>query len=169
MGISGSGKSTLAGELSRRLGASHIELDAIHHQPGWTAISDEDFVAALEPRLDSEAWVVDGNYSQVTELILERADTVILLDYPRTLVMRRVILRTLRRGLTRQELWNGNRESLVNLFSRRPDINIDVWAWTMHGRRHQRNLEIEEFARSTGRRVHRFEHPRDTRVWLDSL
>ena len=169
MGISGSGKSTLAQSLAMRLNAVHIELDAIHHQPQWSAISDADFIAALEPRLSADSWVVDGNYSQVTDFILERADTVILLDYPRPLVMWRVIIRTLRRGITRQELWNGNRESLRNLLSRNPETNIVLWAWTMHNRRHQRNLEIERVMRAAGRKVHRFEHPRDTRVWLDSI
>lgn len=169
MGISGSGKSTLAQSLATRLNAPHIELDAIHHQPQWSAISDADFIAALELRLAADSWVVDGNYSQVTGFILDRADAVILLDYPRPLVMWRVILRTLRRGITRQELWNGNRESLRNLLSRNPETNIVLWAWTMHARRHQRNLEIEQVMSAAGREVHRFEHPRDTRAWLDSI
>ena len=41
--------------------------------------------------------MTDGNYSRVQDLIWARADTVIWLDPPRYLVMRRVIWRTLRR------------------------------------------------------------------------
>jgi len=39
------------------------------------------------------------------------------LALPRWTVMRRLLARTVRRGIVRRELWNGNRESLRNLFS----------------------------------------------------
>lgn len=169
MGISGSGKTTLARELANRFECAHIELDSIHHQPNWTPISDEEFAAALLPRLESPHWVVDGNYSQVTSLVMDRADTVVLLDYSRRLVMCRVVLRTLRRGIRREELWNGNRESLRNLFNPSRDKNIIVWAWSMHGLRHQRNLEYEAQLKQQGRTVFRFENPADTDSWLASI
>lgn len=169
MGISGSGKSTLAKTLSQRFELPRTELDAIHHQPNWTPISDVGFVAALEPTLEQDQWVIDGNYSQVTDLILQRADTVILLDYSRPVVMARVLRRTLLRGLLRTELWNGNRESLRNLLSRDPEVNVVMWAWTMHGRRHERNLEVQRRFEGSAIQVHRFEHPRQTRVWLESI
>ena len=52
-----------------------------------------------------------------------RADTVVWLDLPRSQVMRQIVSRTFRRVLTREELWNGNREPVENL-----------WAWTRgHG------------------------------------
>jgi adenylate kinase family enzyme len=169
MGISGSGKSTLARELSQRFGCEHIELDSIHHQPGWTPISDEDFAATLLPRLTADSWVVDGNYSQVTQLIMDQASLVILLDYPRPLVMRRVIWRTIRRGVLREELWNGNRESLLNLLKRSHEENIVLWAWRMHGIRHQRNLDFEAALRAADRDVLRFEKPVDTAAWLEGI
>jgi adenylate kinase family enzyme len=34
IGNSGLGKSTISAELARRIGAPHIELDAIRHRPG---------------------------------------------------------------------------------------------------------------------------------------
>jgi hypothetical protein len=46
--------------------------------------------------------------------VLERADTVVWLDLPRRIWLPRLVVRTLRRALTREELWNGNRESLWN-------------------------------------------------------
>jgi hypothetical protein len=68
------------------------------------------------------AWVVDGNYPRVVMEgpVWRRADTVVWLDLPRPTVMRQVVLRTLRRVLTRQTLWNGNREPFSNLWSARP-------------------------------------------------
>jgi hypothetical protein len=68
----------------------------------------------------------------VQDLIWARADTVVWLDYPRSLVMRRIIRRTLRRMIRREELWNGNRERWRNLASLDPERSIIAWAWTQH-------------------------------------
>lgn len=65
-------------------------------------------------------------------LVWGRADTVVWVDPPRHVVMRRLLTRTVRRGITREELWNGNRESLRNLFSRDPEVNLVLWAWRKH-------------------------------------
>ncbi len=81
----------------------------------------------------SPGWVVDGNFSQVRDLVWARADTIIWLDFPRRIVMRRVVVRTLRRALTREELWNGNREPWSNLWSLDPDRSIIAWSWQGHG------------------------------------
>lgn len=62
--------------------------------------------------------MVDGNYSAVQELIWTRADTVVWFDLPLALVLSRIIGRTLRRVVSRQELWNGNGEPFSNLWSR---------------------------------------------------
>ena len=42
IGTSGSGKTTFAGELARRLGVRHVDLDAINWQPGWRDLSQHD-------------------------------------------------------------------------------------------------------------------------------
>jgi hypothetical protein len=47
-------------------------------------------------------------------------------------VMRRVILRTLRRAVTRQALWNGNREPLTNFYRLDPQQNIISWTWVKY-------------------------------------
>ena len=133
VGNSGSGKSTIARRLAASLGAPHIELDAIFHQPGWQELPTDEFRAAVAQAVGAESWVVDGNYSVVRNVVLARADTVVWLDLGRSLVMRRVVARTVRRVLTRQELWNGNREPFANLYRWDPTKNIIRWAWTRHG------------------------------------
>jgi hypothetical protein len=57
---------------------------------------------------------------------------VVWLDLPRRLVMRRIILRTVRRAVTRERLWNDNREPLANLYRLDPEKNIIRWAWVRH-------------------------------------
>lgn len=76
-----------------------------------------------------DGWVVDGNYRPVQDLVQGAADTIVFLDRARWLVTTRVACRSVRRVITREELWNGNRETLRNLMSRDPERNIIVWAW----------------------------------------
>jgi adenylate kinase family enzyme len=132
VGNSGSGKTTVARELAAALGVPQLELDAIFHQPGWQPLEPEAFRQRVDAFTAGQAWVVDGNYSTVRDIVWSRADTVVWLDLPRSLVMRQVVRRTLRRTATRVELWNGNREPWSNLFRFKPEESIIAWAWTRH-------------------------------------
>ena len=138
VGNSGSGKTTVARELAARLGAEHIELDALFHQPGWQELNRDTFRAVVAERAEGERWVMCGNYSSALDVVWARADTVVWLDLPRRVVMRRVVGRTVRRSLTREELWNGNREPLANLYRWDPERSIIRWAWTHHAVYHRR-------------------------------
>jgi adenylate kinase family enzyme len=141
VGNSGSGKSTLARRIANALNAPYVELDAIHHLPGWQPIDPEDFMARVEEVTAGETWVVDGNYRRVVVEgpVWRRADTVVWLDLPRRRVMRQVVARTFRRLAMREELWNGNREPLRNLYRWDPHRSIIRWAWTQHGKYEQRH------------------------------
>jgi hypothetical protein len=69
--------------------------------------------------------VVDGNYRAVVpDLVWARADTVVWLDLPRRTVLRRVTWRSLRRVVRREELWNGNRETLATVLSWDPKRSV---------------------------------------------
>jgi hypothetical protein len=82
--------------------------------------------------------VVDGNYGAVRTLVWDSADTVVWLDLPCRTVMRRIILRTLHRIVTRAELWNGNRERWRNFFSLDPERSVIAWSWTSYADKGQR-------------------------------
>jgi len=134
VGNSGSGKSTLARELAACLGVPHIELDSVFHQPGWEPLPKDEFERLVAGRTNEDGWVVDGNYSAVRPIVWARADTVVWLDLPKRTVMRQVAWRTVRRAVTRQELWNGNREPLANFLSWVPEKSIISWAWHNHAK-----------------------------------
>lgn len=134
VGVSGSGKSTLATRLASRLELVHLELDSLQHQANWTPLPPARFRERVDRFTSThDAWVVDGNYGVVRDLVWGRADTVVWLDLPRWKVMGQLLHRTTRRWLHREELWNGNRESIDNfIYLWDPDRSLLAWAWTQH-------------------------------------
>lgn len=130
--------------MARALALPTIELDAIFHQPGWTPLPDAPFRERVTEALASEGWVVDGNYSTVRDIIWDRADTVVWFDLPFGIVMSRVVWRSIRRVITREELWNGNREHWSNLCSCHPEKSIIAWSATRHRVYRQRYAEAEQ-------------------------
>lgn len=119
IGPSGSGKTTLARQLAHHFDYPHIELDSLYWGPNWTRSDDEAFCARTAERLQSPAWVVDGNYSQVRSYIWARADLVLWLDYPMSIVVSRLGWRTLKNVLTQRPLCGTtNRENWGNVLHR---------------------------------------------------
>jgi adenylate kinase family enzyme len=110
---SGTGKTTFGRALAARLGLPFHELDALNHGPGWTEATAAELRARVEPLVAGPAWVIDGAYrGKLGDLVLARADTVVWLDLPRRVWLPRLLRRTARRVLRREELWNGNRETV---------------------------------------------------------
>ncbi len=166
IGTSGSGKSTFARALAQRIGAPYVELDSIFHQANWTPLDEDEFRARVRAATAGDRWVVDGNYGTVRPIVLERATTVVWLDYERPLVMARVIRRSVARAITRRELWNGNTEDVREWI--RPDHPIR-WAWSQHGRKrseYEARFAEPQYARIE---VRRFARPRGAQQWLASL
>jgi len=110
---SGNGKTTVASALAKRLDVPYYELDALHHGPNWAEPPLEEFRARVEAVVRSESWVIDGAYrGKLGSLVLEGADLVVWLDLPLHVWLPRLVRRTIRRVVTREELWAGNRETL---------------------------------------------------------
>jgi adenylate kinase family enzyme len=135
MGSSCSGKTTVSRRLAEALGVPHIELDALHHDAGWQEAPAELLRARVLAAFDAapDGWVADGNYgSKLGSLVLERADTTVLLDPPLLRTFGRSLRRTIGRTITREELWNGNREQIRFIFTR---YWIPWWVLANHRRR----------------------------------
>ena len=125
VGTIGSGKTTFARKTSQLLSAPHIELDSLHWEPNWVEAPDDLFRERVKQLLQGDSWVVDGNYHEVRDIVWDRADTVVWLDYSFRTIIARLTRRTLRRIRTSEQLWNGNREHIRGLFTR---DSVFLWA-----------------------------------------
>ncbi len=167
VGTTGSGKTTLARTLAGVLGYPHVELDELHWGPGWTAADTASFRAETSRALAGDRWVVDGNYAAVRDIVWSRADTILWLDYSVGTVLSRLLVRTVRRSLGSETLWNGNRERFWVQFTTRESIIL--WMFKTHWRRRKEYpllLAAPEYAHL---RSFRFYSPRQTQAWLDAL
>jgi len=143
-GPTGSGKTTVAGRIAQCLGIPHIELDAIHFAPDWVEKPLEEFRAEVSALLSSytDGWVCDGNYSQVRDLTLPLADTVIWLRLPLRVAFWWLWKRTVTRALRRELLWGTNRESWrLSFLSRDSLLLYQLTHWRRHHKRTKQDLE----------------------------
>ena len=101
--------------------------------PEWTPRPDPAFRSMVEEAVATDEWIVDGNYSRVRDVVWPRATTVIWLNYSFPVVMYRALSRTLRRALSKEVLYSGNRESLRKAFFTRDSILL--WVLKTHHRR----------------------------------
>ena len=159
IGTTGSGKSRLAERLARQNGLRVIELDALFWGRDWQPVPLELFRHRVERETKGDDWIVVGNYAQVRDLVWPSADTLIWLDLPLSLVMWRLMRRTVQRAATKEQLWGtGNRESFRNAFLSRQSILL--WALKTHRRNRQRYAaECRSLAKE--KRVVRLQNRRD--------
>ena len=164
-GTTGSGKTTLARAAADKLSLPHAEQDAWNHLPGWQEAPLEQFRAQVDRFTSQPGWVMDGNYTRANDIGWARADTLIWLDYPAGVVFWRLLKRTLRRGVTREVLWNGNHEQLgLNLLSRN---GILAWFFRTHWR--HRREKAGKLAAYPHLQVLRFRTPGEAARWIGSL
>lgn len=122
LGSSGSGKSTFTRELGKRLGIEAIHLDSYYWQPNWTSLPAEEWNQKLKALLESDSWVMDGNYPSSLSLRLKYADTVFFLEQGRIKSLLRCVGRFFKyRGQNRPELAPGCTEKI--------DLDFLNWIW----------------------------------------
>lgn len=166
-GSSGSGKTTTAEIIGQRLGIPHVEMDALYWRPDWQETELQEFREKISQALTGPTWVADGNYSKVRDITWSRADTLVWLDLPLSLVLLRLTNRTLRRWITRETLWNGNRETLKGaIFSK-----DSLFLWMLksrikHHREYPRLMKEPQFAHL---KVIHLTSAAMVDAWLDNL
>lgn len=164
VGNTGSGKTTLAQQLGQRLNLPHTELDALHWGPQWTPVPDDVFRQRVRDALQGEAWVIDGNYRKVRDVIWPQAETAVWLDYPLIVIMWRLFWRAIRRTTTQELLWGTNRETWRKQFFSRDSLFI--WALQTHKRHRQEYPVFFAQPEHAHLRVVHLRSVRETKRWL---
>ncbi|UQS21625.1 MULTISPECIES: DNA topology modulation protein FlaR [Amycolatopsis] len=123
------------------------------------ALPAAEFAARQRALVAGERWLLDGNYGGSLEIRLAAADTVIVLDPPRRMCLRRAVLRALRdRGRDKQAPGCPERLSFEFL----------VWIWRF--RRRSRPLALRKIAEhATGARQLLLTTPREAELFLAAL
>lgn len=167
VGTSCSGKTTLARRISQVCGIPHYELDAIHWGPNWTELSVEDFRQAVARATQGEAWVIDGNYHVVRDIVWGRATHVAWLNLPFTRVFWQALSRTAKRVATRQELWAGNRETTRQVIFDRDSILW--WVLRTYRRRRREYPLLFQDERNAHLKVYELRNATHTQAMLEEL
>lgn len=134
IGSSGSGKSTLARRLGKLTGLTVYHLDVLHWKPNWEMTSKEEQRAVQSELVKRPEWIIDGNYGGTLDIRLDAADTIIFLDFKRTLCPYRVMKRAFHyRNKRRPDMREGNKE--------RFDVDFYRWVWRFPEDQRPRILE----------------------------
>jgi adenylate kinase family enzyme len=128
IGPGGAGKSELATQLGLRTGLPVTHLDTLYWKPGWVEPADEVWRAQVAALLAKPEWILDGNYGGTMAMRFAAADTVIFLDLPPGLCIRRV----LKRWWTYR---GSHRPSMTEGCPERISWGFLWWIWTYGARR----------------------------------
>jgi len=169
VGTTGSGKSTLAEQLAKKLDLDFIELDALNWEPNWVAASDEVLRERVAQAIRSAGWVMAGNYSAIREISWSRAEAAIWLDYPLSLILQRLWVRSWRRWWTKELLWGTNYERLWTHFKFWTDESLFNWALKTYWKRKREYPLLFAQPKYAHLKVYRFRSPRETEEWLAGL
>ena len=169
VGTTGSGKSTMAERLANKIGGEFIELDALHWEPDWMEAPFEVFRSRVGMATQAQAWVVAGNYHVVRDLIWKRAEAIIWLDYSFPIVFWRLTTRTIRRAITREELWNGNREKFWWHFKLWSDESLFKWLFKTYWRRKREYPQLFALPEHKHLNVIHFRTPQETEEWMTNI
>ncbi|MFF4189004.1 hypothetical protein ACFYZ9_38020 [Streptomyces sp. NPDC001691] len=145
VGGPGCGKSTLAAHLAKARGLTCVSLDTHFWGPAWTPVPEADFVAGVGAELRGERWVVDGQFPAAVDAYAGTSDCLIWVDPPLHVAWPRLLRRTLRRWIRREELYGGTRETLWTVIGPRSIL----W-YALKVRTPQRRANEALFTRLTG-------------------
>jgi adenylate kinase family enzyme len=161
IGSPGAGKSYLSRQLTQSTDLPLYHLDQMYWKPGWVERTREELIERINAVLPEDSWIIEGMYRGTLDLRLQRADTVLFLDYN--------YMRC---------LWGVIRRTLGSLNKVRPDMaegcpeRFDIDFFKYIGRFHKKDrfevLEILEPYKSS-KNIITFKKPKDVRQWLTTL
>lgn len=169
IGVTSSGKSTLSENLAKRFGHRFIDLDALHWEPNWQGAPPDVFRERVEKAIQTEKWIVAGNYHVVRDLIWTQAELIIWLDYSLLTVLGQLTRRTVRRWWNQELLWGTNREPFWQHFKLWSEQSLFYWLFKTYWRRKREIPMLLSQPEHQHLKLIRFQAPNETQQWLENL
>jgi adenylate kinase family enzyme len=164
-GVTGSGKSTLARQIGETTGLPwHSVDDEIGWLPNWVERPREEQRAIASAIAARDEWVLDTAYGHWRDVVLERTELIVALDYQRLVSLIRLVRRTARRVMTRELSCNGNTESLRQALS-----SDSILAWHFRSFARKREQISRWQTDPSAPPVIRLRSPQTTAQWLATL
>ena len=140
VGNSCSGKSVFGERLATALQVPFVELDALNWLPGWVGLNEtdpEEFESLIAKATAGDGWVVAGSYMSFSQRVFwPRLETVVWLDLPMHLLVRRVLRRSWTRWRSKELLWGTNHERFwPQLMVWKKEDSLVWWIVTQHERK----------------------------------
>jgi len=108
MGCCGAGKSTFSKRLSMITELDLIHLDQYYWKSSWEETDKLEWSKIVKGLTSKPKWIMDGNYGGTMDIRIEKADTVVYLDYSTIKCLWRITKRTLKyHGLVRPDMPEG--------------------------------------------------------------
>ncbi|WP_236967640.1 AAA family ATPase [Microbacterium aurantiacum] len=161
-GVSGAGKTTLARQIASVIDAPHTEIDGLYHGPNW--VPRDAFLDDVRTLVQAPTWVTEWQYRAARPTLTAHADLLVWLDLPFFRVtLPRVVRRTVRRRMRREELWNGNVEPpLRSILTERDHIV----RWAVRTRKKYDALPVRLADERPDLAIVRLRTPREVRAWV---
>ncbi len=122
IGSGGAGKSTFARRLGEKTRLEVIHLDKLYWKPNWTETSKDEWQKIVGEIIKGGEWIMDGNFGGTMEMRFAACDTVIFLDFPRTVC----VYRALKRWIA---YYKTNRPDMTEGCNEKFDLEFLGWIW----------------------------------------
>lgn len=163
-GATGSGKSTLAARIADATGIPWTSVDDIGWLPNWESRPENEQRTLIAEVVQRDEWVLDSAYGAWLDLPMARVELIVGLDYARWVSLGRLLRRTVRRIVTREQVCNGNTETV----RRSLDAESIIW-WHFRSFARKRRRIQEWAADPEPPIVVHLRSQRETERWLASL
>ncbi|MFY0631303.1 MAG: AAA family ATPase [Flavobacteriaceae bacterium] len=136
-GTTCTGKTTLGKKLMKEISVPQIDLDDLHFLPNWVEKEKRRFVEDVNNEIKGlEEWIVTGSYQTLLkDTVWQEASTIVWLDYPLNLIVRRFFIRTWKRVVFKEKCCGENYETLSKTFSKE---SLFLWIFKTYWNRKKR-------------------------------
>lgn len=157
IGCPGSGKSTFAKSLHNITGIPLYHLDMMYWNDDRTKVPKELFINELNRILNSDKWIIDGNYGSTMEQRIKECDTVFFLDYPVEVCVEGILSR---RGKARSDMpW----------IEKSDEIDEEFLEWVKNYNVESRPVVIELLEKYNDKQIIVFESRDEAKEFISKL